>query len=116
MTEVPRGSGAKALLSGVPCPGSRSGRDPSRDSRTGIDWPRINPYLLLAYNSRRKEKVPLPKYRSGTIVNRSDGAGDRQVDRLHPTLTELALDTVSALEGCVQTCDRIGHDPNLREE
>ena len=32
-----------------------------------------------------------------------------QVDRGHPTLTELALDAVAAFEGRVQAGDGIGH-------
>ena len=32
-----------------------------------------------------------------------------QINRGHPALTQLTLDGVAALEGCIQTRDRIGH-------
>jgi hypothetical protein len=37
----------------------------------------------------------------------------RQVDRRHPTLTELAVDSVAAFESCVQTGDEVGHGGNI---
>ena len=36
----------------------------------------------------------------------------RQVDRSHPALTDLALDAVAALEGCVQAGDGIWECPS----